>query len=402
MAIHTNILIVGAGPAGTTTALFLAKNGIKSTVIDRATFPRDKVCGESFDGHVTHTLRRLDPSILHEIRADVFLDCRNYSLINSKCKRVDVSFPQSATPRLLGRRLDVDNFMVEKIKDSPLIDFYENTAIKSYKKTTEGWEVITKSGETFKTKLLSWALGANNRMIDDLTYGKYRPKDEYLFARGYYSGIKKTQTGHAVEIFFVKKPIPICVVLCPVDEVLTNVEIGLNKLKAKKHNLNIRTLFPEVIQNHPELSQRFQHAKLEEKVKGVSMKLPSFKPRYSGEGYLLVGDSAASINPVTGYGVGHAMVQGELAAKTIAASLNAQDTSATFLKSFDKAVQQRLGKEILLGQWFTKSMRYIPLVDGMIAISGIQQMMEYILSDSNFAEKIMRPFSRLTPKVSET
>ncbi|MEA1876975.1 MAG: FAD-dependent monooxygenase, partial [Bacteroidota bacterium] len=42
----SQILIVGAGPAGIATALFLAKKGIPSKLIDKEFFPRDKICGD--------------------------------------------------------------------------------------------------------------------------------------------------------------------------------------------------------------------------------------------------------------------------------------------------------------------------------------------------------------------
>ena len=40
------VLIAGAGPAGAATALRLARAGVRVTVVDRATFPRDKICSE--------------------------------------------------------------------------------------------------------------------------------------------------------------------------------------------------------------------------------------------------------------------------------------------------------------------------------------------------------------------
>ena len=55
----TQIVIVGAGPAGATAALFLAKSGIPSVLIEKGTFPRDKVCGDACSGKVAWVLRKL-------------------------------------------------------------------------------------------------------------------------------------------------------------------------------------------------------------------------------------------------------------------------------------------------------------------------------------------------------
>lgn len=389
---QTSICIVGAGPAGSTTALFLNKHGIPCTLLDRAVFPRDKMCGESFDGQVTHTLNRLNPDLLKKLQGLV-LECRKYSLVNSQSKRVTVEFPPTATPRLLGRRIDFDNFLVEEVRKSEHINFLEGTAMKDLTRTADGWELHIEKDGQINCNLLIWAIGASSPLSSNLRTIKHRPKDEFLFVRGYYRNISTPETTPMVEIFFVKKPVPLCFCLCPVGGGLANVEIGINKIKAQKHQLNIRALLQETINQHPELNQRFKYATPEGSIKGASMLLPSAWPQYSGDGFLLVGDAASSINPVTGYGVGHAMAQGRLAADTAIKSLLNQDTTADFLRQYDMAIKKTLGREISLGRAFTAAMGFIPLLDKMIALYGIQDLMRRLLSDTNFAEKIMRPFA---------
>ena len=59
----TDVLIIGAGPGGATTSLFLAKLGIPHCIVDAAVFPRDKICGDGLDLKVVRVLHHLDPTI---------------------------------------------------------------------------------------------------------------------------------------------------------------------------------------------------------------------------------------------------------------------------------------------------------------------------------------------------
>ena len=62
--IKTDICIIGAGPGGAATALKLSHLGIPSVVVDKAVFPRDKVCGDAISGKAVTILRRIDPGIV--------------------------------------------------------------------------------------------------------------------------------------------------------------------------------------------------------------------------------------------------------------------------------------------------------------------------------------------------
>jgi menaquinone-9 beta-reductase len=68
MSIHKEykVIIIGAGPAGSTLALFLAKNKIPHLLIDKTEFPRDKVCGDACTPEVAKVLRLLDEKLYQE------------------------------------------------------------------------------------------------------------------------------------------------------------------------------------------------------------------------------------------------------------------------------------------------------------------------------------------------
>ena len=55
-----DVIIVGGGPAGTTAALYAHRHGLRTLLIDKAGFPRDKVCGDALSGKCVRVMRDLD------------------------------------------------------------------------------------------------------------------------------------------------------------------------------------------------------------------------------------------------------------------------------------------------------------------------------------------------------
>ena len=55
-----DLIIVGAGPAGSSAAIYAKKEGFKTLLIDKETFPRDKICGDALSGKSVAVLRELD------------------------------------------------------------------------------------------------------------------------------------------------------------------------------------------------------------------------------------------------------------------------------------------------------------------------------------------------------
>src|ERR1700759_5680461 len=89
--IATNVCIVGAGPAGSTTSIMLGKMKIQNVIVDAAEFPRDKICGDGLDLKVVRVLNNIDPRIVkEEFIKDAFTHSMGMRFILPKGKHVDV------------------------------------------------------------------------------------------------------------------------------------------------------------------------------------------------------------------------------------------------------------------------------------------------------------------------
>ncbi|MCZ2442821.1 MAG: NAD(P)-binding protein [Flavobacteriales bacterium] len=59
-----DVIISGAGPAGSTAALHLKSSGLRVLLLDKASFPRDKICGDALSGTVGFELSKLGLDVI--------------------------------------------------------------------------------------------------------------------------------------------------------------------------------------------------------------------------------------------------------------------------------------------------------------------------------------------------
>ncbi len=67
---RAEVCIIGGGPGGCSAALQLSKHGVETVLLEKARFPRDKVCGDALSGKVMRVLERLDPDLAARVRTD--------------------------------------------------------------------------------------------------------------------------------------------------------------------------------------------------------------------------------------------------------------------------------------------------------------------------------------------
>lgn len=110
-AIDTDVLIIGAGPAGSAAAITLARNGVDVTMIDRSRFPRDKCCG---DGLTTLALRLLDDLGLQPETITSWNDVDRIMLRAPSGRELSLQLPEGAGRfAAIAKRDDLDHSLVQ-------------------------------------------------------------------------------------------------------------------------------------------------------------------------------------------------------------------------------------------------------------------------------------------------
>ena len=141
------IAIIGCGPAGAITSIFLSKKNIPHIIFEKEAFPRDKICGDACSGKTSFVLRKADPHFLTELFSDDNNSLPSHGIAFSapNGKLIDVPFPKShlidSQPiGFVSKRLVFDNFLFEKAH-SPFATILQQVTITEIDKTTNGYSI---------------------------------------------------------------------------------------------------------------------------------------------------------------------------------------------------------------------------------------------------------------------
>lgn len=353
----TDICIVGAGPSGLTAALFLAKQGIKSTIVEKATFPRDKICGDAFSGKVSWVLRRLDTDFNERIPKKSFqLPSWGVTFFGSKNNELKLPFKlnyntKETAPGFIAKRIDFDEYLYQEAKKNPLVEIIEGIALNQFEYIDNGVKAASSDGSfTLTSKVLLAADGAYSKVAKDLMQFKVADEHNALGVRTYYKGVEGLDQDGFIELHFLKELLPGYFWIFPLPNGEANVGAGIRTDLMRKNRMNLKKMFHEIIQTHPEISKRFKNATLVDGIKTYGLPLGSMQRSISADRLILLGDAAALIDPFTGEGIGNGMISGMLAAEVVSANMLKGDFSADALKIYDEKVYKRLGPELKLSK----------------------------------------------------
>lgn len=325
--LRTNVCVVGAGPAGSVASLFLSKNKVPHVLVDRAMFPREKVCGEFFDGRLQHVLNKIEPNFMQNMKEkNIIQDIRRYTYFNAKLDQLTVDTPLNRTARVSANRYDFDNYLLEEALKSKYVQYFDNTNISTGTVTKAGVSLSnsTKSFEVeAQTAIL--ATGSNSPLSQKFVPNNRAIGHFLLAARGYYRDIAKPEQQNVTQVYFFRQPFPYYLCLVHLPNNLATVEVCMLKTVAAKHRVNPESLLLNVVREHAEIKKIFTDATLEGKIKGASLPKASGKQAISAERILLAGSCSSIINPVTGWGVGHAAFEAMLAVNQYVASAQMND-----------------------------------------------------------------------------
>jgi geranylgeranyl reductase family protein len=344
-----DVIIVGAGPAGTTAALYAHRLGLKCILLDKAVFPRDKICGDALSGKSVRIMRDLD--ILDEVGQLEGSEINRITFGSPKNKKFDVhlkgtSTNDNITTGFVIPREIFDNYLFEKADE--VTETRQGFSVKDL--IIENDHVVgvkgkTKNGnqEELRAPIVMGCDGYNSIVARKLGLYEMDMKHTSVAIRCYYEGVKGLTD--QIELHYVKEVNPGYLWLFPAGDGRANIGIGLSKSDAKKKNRTLRQLLDEITQSDY-FKDRFADAKQLERPVGWNLPLGSLHRKNHGNGYMLLGDAAGLIDPFTGEGIGNAMVSAKYAMEIAEKSKESGDYSKIAFSEYDQLLWDEIGKEL--------------------------------------------------------
>lgn len=353
-----DVVVVGAGPAGCTAAVFASEAGLSTVLLESKSVPKDKICGDAMAGKCVPILREL--GLLDQVVARPHGYSSGVVFSSPKGDVVHITFnPPGAKQRTDGyvvRRKVFDEMLYRRVEASPA---QRRLQFKVEGVLQEKGQVVGVRGRAFGSEVeehyrAKVVIGCDGykSIVARETGRFFRDPDHWVTAlRQYWEGVEGLT--EAIEVHFVDEIIPGYFWIFPLEDGKANVGLGMLEKDITRRGVDLRALMAQAIQN-PLFRERFRNAKPMERPVAWELPLGSKRRKMYGNGFMLAGDAAALIDPFTGEGVGSAMHSGKMAAQAALEAIRAGDLSESFLRRYDERFWSYLGGEIGLSHKLQK------------------------------------------------
>jgi len=339
-----DVIVVGGGPAGSSCATFCALRGLRVALLDRASFPRHKVCGDFLNPRCWELFERLN--VAERVLALQHHETPGFLFSTVEGKTIQVEF--AAETRKLHRCVAVsrqllDHCLLQRAREAG-VDVREATTVVGLSRGRQ-WSVETE-GESLSADVLVGADGRHSFVGRRAGLLRREARDERVGMQFHFRcadsmsdciQLHQLQSGYCGATKIHDNVANICMVV-------------------PRHLAG--DAGPHSLQSNPVLARSLAGAELLEKPRSITPILGS-EFLASGNGALLVGDAARVIEPFTGQGIWFALRSGELAADAIARGGLPGYERALETEYAAHARTNRLFRQVLWRDWAVRGLARI-------------------------------------------
>jgi geranylgeranyl reductase family protein len=350
-----DVSIVGAGPAGSTLAWVLAKQGCRVALLERSAFPREKVCGDFVEPGGLRILARLGVLPAIESRERLRIDRNRVYFGPRLAYRGPIRYYEGADDDidygLIVPRSELDGLILQAAVEAGAT-LFPQTEARNVTRRGDIVEVEALAGERSLTLRAPLVVGADG--VESLVgrcVGLRRTNRRHIGVsqRAYVEGVE-VEGGEAA-VWFDEDIAPGYGWMFPMPGGLANVGVGLSSETSHRFGIPVREAFVEAVERlrirHPGCAK----ARLISRPIGGVVKTYSGIDRNHFDGGLLIGDAGSFVDPMTGEGITQGMESAVLAVPAILDALDCRRFAAADLARFGHDFRR----------YFDPSMRFLEL-----------------------------------------
>lgn len=387
-----DVLVVGLGPAGAAVAIRLARLGVRVTAIDRARFPRDKVCSEYLS---PETLRHLDQlgALARVERLGVPL--HGATVVGPRGARLTGLFreatvsPFRPTGLSLPRK-ELDHALVELARESG-VTVVEGAALIDLDRAGSPRRALIRRGERVEEIVARVIVGADGlhsvtaRLLGRRTHGLLR-RFGFVAHVADVRDVALTAEMHVGVGAYVG--------LNAIGGGLSNVAVVASADRTRAARGDPEGFWFDTLEGLPGVRGRVDRRKIVRRVIAVGP-FAAWSRSVVGDGFLMVGDAADFFDPFTGEGIGAALRGASLAAPAIAAAL--ADPGPITRRSLAPYAAAR--RQAFRGKWVVERMIGYGMLApalfdravGRLARRGLAHTLVGVTGDFVPAREVLRP-----------
>ena len=319
---QTQVLVVGAGPAGSAAAYSLARHGVGVVLADQCTFPRDKTCGDGISPAGVRVLMRigvLDPAELTRGKRRLFSGVR---IVAPGGASVDLHYPWPSQQTGFGQgcvipRHELDAMLVERAIAAGA------TFLPGFRATKPIWSsgrvagldgICHGSAMAVKADVTVVATGARLHLLRALGLCDAAPPLT-VGVRQYLRLPTDAFPGPTIRVYLEPNLLPDYAWVFPVDDRLVNVGLAsAGRWRAPDKN-SLTALLGRFVGGTSAAASSLAGAVPVGPPTGAPLRADFLRRKTCAAGVLVAGEAAGLVDPLTGEGISFALQSGELAAE---------------------------------------------------------------------------------------
>jgi geranylgeranyl reductase family protein len=358
---EADVIVVGAGPAGATTAYYLAQAGLDVLVLEKSVFPREKVCGDGLTPRAVKALVAMGIPIEEQgwlknkglrvigggKRMELpWPDLTNYPGYGLVRTRADLDETLARRAQAVGARLEEDVTVTGPVLDDRTGQIVGvQTQEQGTQRTRCARVIIAADGNSSR---LSVSMGLRRR--DDRPLG--------VAVRTYYKSPRHDDDylESWLDLWDGDRLLPGYGWIFGMGDGTSNVGLGLLNTSSAFGNTDYRQMLRKWLAAMPE-EWGYTEENRTEPIRGAALPMGFNRTPHYYHGLLLAGDAGGLVNPFNGEGIAYAMESGEILARTVAQALARPNQSEVerVLRTYPRELRETYGGYYTLGRWFVQA-----------------------------------------------